>query len=82
MDCFPSQGSQQGITVLVIQETETKAISTFTVPNKGVSEYLVRAVVDFMSRCGCGRAIKTDGELTIVPLQEAVNNSRQNDYKS
>ena len=48
-DCFPSQGSQQGITVLVIKETKTKAISTFMVPNKGASEYLVKTVTDFMS---------------------------------
>ena len=35
-------------------------------------------VIDSMSRCGCGCAIlKTDGEPTIVALQEAVENSRQ-----
>ena len=54
--CFPSQGSQQGFTVLVIKETKTKAISTFMVPNKGTDEYFVKAVVDFMSGCGRGRA--------------------------
>ena len=32
--CFPLQGSQQGITVLVVKKTSTKAISTFMVPNK------------------------------------------------
>ena len=32
--CFPSQGSQQGITVLVIKETKTKAICTFMVPEQ------------------------------------------------
>ena len=37
--CFPSQGSQQGITLLVIKETKTKAITTFMVPNKGANEY-------------------------------------------
>ena len=49
--CFPSQGSQQGITVLVVKETKTKAIRTFMVPNKGANEYLVKTVVDFMSGC-------------------------------
>ena len=34
---FPSQGSQQGITMLVLKETKTKAISTFTVPDKGAN---------------------------------------------
>ena len=29
--CFPSHGSQQEITVLVVRETKTKAISTFMV---------------------------------------------------
>ena len=55
--CFPSQDGQQGITVLVIKETKTEAISSFMVPNKGASEYLVKAVVGFMSGCGCGRAM-------------------------
>ena len=78
--CFPSQGSQQGITVLVIKETKTKANCTFMVPNIGASEYLVKAVVYCMSGYGCGRAIlKSDGEPTIVALQEAVKNSRQSD---
>ena len=78
--CFPSQGSQLGITVLVIKEAKTKAISTFMVPNKGVNGYLVKAVVDFTSGSGCGRAIlKSGGELAIVALQEAVKNSRQSD---
>ena len=50
------------------------------VPNKGASEDFVKAVVDSMSGCGCGRAIlKSDGELAIVALQEAVENSRQSD---
>ena len=74
--CFPSQVSQQGITVLVTEETKTKAISTFTVPNGGAS----KAVTDFMSGCGCGRTIlKSDGELATVALQEAVKNSGQSD---
>ena len=78
--CFPSQGSQHRITVLFIKETQTKAIRTFMVPNKGASEYLVKAVVDFTSGCGCGRAIlKSDCELAIVALQEAVKNPRQSD---
>ena len=52
--------------------TKTKAISKFMVPNKGANEYLVKAVVDFMSGCGCGRAIlKRDGEPATVALQEA-----------
>ena len=73
--CFPSQGSQQGIAVLVVKETNAKAISTFMVPNEGATEYFVKAVVDFMSGCGCGRAIlKCDGEPAIVALQEAVKN--------
>ena len=74
--CFPSQGSQQGITRLVIKETKTMAISTFMVPNKGANEKLVKAVVDFVSGCGCGRAtLKSDGEPATVALQEAVKNS-------
>ena len=72
--------SSQEITGLVIKETETKAISTFMVPNNGASEYLVKAEVDFMSGCGCRRARhKSDREPTIVALQGAVKNSRQND---
>ena len=60
---------------LVIKETKTKAISAFMVPNTGV-----QAVADFMSGCGCGRAIpKSVGEPAIVALQEAVKNSRQRD---
>ena len=40
----------------------------------------VKAVVDFKSGCGCGRAILTgDGEPAIVALQEAVKNARQSD---
>ena len=54
--CFPSQGSQHRIKVLVIKETNTKAICTFMVPNKGASEY-VKAEADHMSGCGCGRVI-------------------------
>ena len=58
--------------------TKTKAISTFMVPNKGAIEHLVKAVVDFMSGCGCGRAIlKRDGEPATVALQEASKNPRQ-----
>ena len=55
--CFPSQGSQQGITVLVIKEMKTKAVGAFMVPSKELSDYLVNVVVDFMNACGCGRAI-------------------------
>ena len=59
--------------MLVIKETKAKAISTFMVP-------LCQAVADFMSGCGCGRAIlKSDGGPAIVSLQEAVKNSRQSD---
>ena len=77
---FPSQGSQQGNSVLVVMETKNKEISTFMVLNKGASEHLVNAVVDFMSGCGCGRAIlKSDGEPATVALQEAVKNSRQSE---
>ena len=78
--CFPSHGSQQGITVLVIKETKTKAISTFMVPNKGASGYFVKTVAGFMSGCGCRRAkLKSDGEPAIVALQSAVKTSRQSD---
>ena len=60
---FPSQGSQQGITVLVNKEMKTKAVGAFMVPSKELSDYLVKVVVDFMNACGCGRAIlKSDGE--------------------
>ena len=80
--CFPSQGSQQGITVRVIKETKTKAISTFMVPEKSANEHPVKTVVDFMSGCGCGHAkLKSDGEAAIVALQEAVKNSRQSDTR-
>ena len=41
--CSPPQGNQQGITLLVIKETRTKAISTFMVPNKGASEYFCQS---------------------------------------
>ena len=78
--CFSSQGGRQGITMLVIKETKTKAISTFMVPNEGANEYYVKAVVDFMSTCGCGHAIhKGDSEFAVVALQDAVNNSRYSD---
>ena len=37
---------------------------------------LVKVVVDFTSACGCGRAIlKSDGEPSIVALQEALKMS-------
>ena len=50
------------------------------VPNKSASECLVKAVTEFMNGCGCGRAtFKGDGKPAIVPLQEAVKNSRQSD---
>ena len=61
-------------------EPKTKAISTFTVPNKGAIEHLDKAITDFMRVCGCGRAIFTsDGGPAIVAFQEAVQNSRQSD---
>ena len=61
-----SQSSQLGITVM---ETKTKAISTFMVPNKGASVYLFKAVVDFMSGCGCCRAIiRSDGEPAVIRI--------------
>ena len=73
--------SEQGITVLVIKESKTKAIRTFMVLNKGASEYFAKTVAVFMSGCGCGRAIleKGDGETAIFALQEAVKSSRQSD---
>ena len=78
--CFPSQGSQQGITVLVIKEMKTKAVGAFMVPSKELSDYLVKIVADSMNACGCGRAIlKSDGEPSIVALQEAVKNVRLSD---
>ena len=78
--CFPSQGSQQGITVLVIKETKTKAITAFMVPNKGANEYLAKAVVDFMKvRLRSRLSQKSDGELVIVDLREAGKISRESD---
>ena len=74
--CFPSQGSQQGITVLVTKEMKTKAVGAFMVPSQELSDYLVKVVADHMNACGCGRAIlQSDGEPSIVPLQEAVKMS-------
>ena len=74
-NCSPSQSSEQTNTVLVIKETKTKAISTFIVPNKGASKNHVTTMTDFMSGCGCGRAmLKSDGKPTIVTLQEALTN--------
>ena len=44
------------------------------------SEYIVKAAVDFMSGCGCGRgALQSAGEAAIVALHEAVKNARQSD---
>ena len=44
---------------------------------KKLSDYFAKIVADFMSACGCGRAIlKSDGEPSIVVLQEAVKNVR------
>ena len=66
--------------MLVIKEMKTKAVGAFMVPSKELSDYLVKVVVDFMNACGCGRAIlKSDGEPSIVALQEAVKNVRQSD---
>ena len=76
--CFPSQGTQHGITVLVVNDIKTKVVGAFMVPSK--DEYLVEAVADFMNGCGCGRAIlKCDGEPSIVALPEVVKNARQSD---
>ena len=48
------------------------------VPDKGATECLVKTIADFMSRCGFGRAnLNSNGEPTIVALQEAVKNARQ-----
>ena len=78
--CFPSEGGQQGITVLVVKEMKTNAVGAFIVPSREVSEYFVETVVDFMSGCGCGRAIlMSDGELAMVAMQEAVKNARHSD---
>ena len=78
--CFPSQGCQQGIIVPVIKEMKTKAVGAFMVPSKELSDYLVKIVAHFMNACGCGRAIlKSDGEPSIVALQEAVENVRMSD---
>ena len=61
--CFPSQGSQQGTRVLVIKETKTMAPVRSWSRTKVPMNTLSKAVVDFMSGCGCGRAIlKSDGE--------------------
>ena len=78
--CFPSEGGQQEITVLVVKELKTNAVGAFLVPSKEVTENLVEAVVDFMSGCECGRAIlMSDGELAMVAMQEAVKNARHSD---
>ena len=75
-----ARASKQGISVLVIKEMKTKAVGAFMVPPKELSDYFVKVVVDFMNACGCGRAIlKSDGEPSIVALQEAVKNVRQSD---
>ena len=50
------------------------------VPSKELSEYLEKIVADFMKACGCGRAIlKSDGEPSIVALQEAVKSVSMSD---
>ena len=68
--CFPSHGSQQGTTVLVIVDG----------PEQRCPGYLAKAVPDFMSGCGCGRAtLKSDSEPAIFFLQEAVKNSSQSE---
>ena len=79
--CFPSQGqSAKESQCWVIKEPKTKAISTFMAPNKRPMNTLPKQCVDFMSGCGCGRAIvKCDGDLAVVAVQEAVKNSRQSD---
>ena len=66
--------------MLVIKEMKTKAVGAFMVPSKELSDYLVKIVADFMNACGCVRAIlKSDGEPSIVALQEAVKNVRLSD---
>ena len=65
--CFPSQGSQQGITVLVVKEMQTKAVGAFMNPSEELIGYWVRVVEDFRSACGCGRVIlKSDKEPSLV----------------
>ena len=59
--CFHHKAVSKGITVLVVKETKTKAISTFIVPTKSANEYLVKAVVDSLSGCGCGRDTLKNG---------------------
>ena len=44
--CFPSQGSQQGITVLVVKEMQTKAVGAFMVPSEERIWYLAKVVTD------------------------------------
>ena len=78
--CFPSQGDERSLIVLVLKEIRTKAIGAFMVPNKGCDEWLVKTIVQFMASCGCGRSIlKSDGEPAIVALQEAIVRSRQSE---
>ena len=80
--CFHHKAVSKGITVLVVKETKTKAISTFIVPTKSANEYLVKAVVDSLSGCGCGRdTLRNCGELATVAfqVQETVKHSRQSD---
>ena len=63
MRLFPSQGSQQGFTVLVIKEMNIKAV-----PTKELSDYLVKVVADFHERVWMW-----------THHQEAVKNVRQSD---
>ena len=59
---------------------KTKAVGAFIIPSREVIENQGETVVDFMSGCGCGRALlKSDGEPSMVALLEAVNIARQSD---
>ena len=65
--CFPTQGSQQGITVLAVKEMQAKAVSAFMVASEERIWYLVKVVTDFMSAHGCGRSIsRSEKEPSLV----------------
>ena len=54
-----------------MQKVMRETCSTFIVPNSGAGKYFVKAVTDFMSGCGCGRAIlQSDGEMAIVAFRK------------
>ena len=76
--CFPSQGKEQTLIVLVVKDMEAKAVTTLLAPNKGYDEWVVESVSKFMDGCGYGRSIlKSDGEPAMLALKEAVKQSSE-----